>query len=354
MELTVLHLLLILIGVIVISTIGYQFVSNINEPFYVVEATPTCPKGTKFAGSSGTCMDSTNPSLKTASAPICPAGSNLNPETNKCKIGAPALPDQYWLPLAERKKSTTATTPAKPATTATATTAAPVPAKPAITSPTCYDPNGNIISLTSLLGLSGAPPPGNAALSTGSSQTALPTCPAGQVYDFVQQLCVPIASTKPICPAGQILDMAQGLCITNIPAIPAFSSTQNIASSKAADSAILQNVEQIVRNELLSQKGMTTGAQMAFLGENKKQGKDYDDTENSENNKNSDNSPSSHQGKEYKRDCAKNMGTRNSANERNMGTRDSASERNTGTRNVPDMSEYIRKDSIPCWGCNVE
>ena len=199
------------------------------------------------------------------------------------------------------------------------------------------------------MGLSGAPPPGNAVLSTGSIQTALPTCPAGQVYDFVQQLCVPIASTKPICPAGQILDMAQGLCITNIPAIPAFSSTQNIASGKAADSTILQNVQQIVRNELLSQKGMTTGAQMAFLGEKKR-----DDYANSKNSENSENSPSNYQGKEYKRDCAKNMGTRNSANERYTGTRNSANERYTGTRNNPDMSEYIRKDSIPCWGCNVE
>jgi hypothetical protein len=149
--------------------------------------------------------------------------------------------------------------------------------------------------------------------------------------------------------------MAQGLCITNIPAIPAFSSTQNIASSKAADSTILQNVQQIVRNELLSQKGMTTGAQMAFLGEKKRD--DYDNSKNSKNSKNSENSensPSNYQGKEYKRDCAKNMGTRNSPNERNMGTRNSANERNMETRNVPDMNEYIRKDSIPCWGCNVE
>jgi hypothetical protein len=129
--------------------------------------------------------------------------------------------------------------------------------------------------------------------------------------------------------------MTQGLCITNSPTIPSFSSTQNIASSKASDSTILQYIDQIVRNEILRQKGMTTGAQMAFLGEKKSN--------------DSENSASNYQGKEYKRDCAKNTGTRNSANERNMETETSAD-----VPDVPDMSKYVRKDSIPCWGCNIE
>ena len=304
-HLTVLHLLLIVIGVITVSTIGYRYVSNINEPFYV-DTTPTCPLGKKFAVSSGTCMDSTNPSLQTASAPICPAGSNLNPATGKCVTGAPALPDQYWLP-AEQRKSTTTTT-ATPATTATTATTA---LKTATTAPTCYDPSGNVVSLTSLVGLSGAPSSsGNATV-----QNTIPTCPTGQTYNTVQQMCV---STTPTCPEGQTFDTTQGLCVGNI---PAFSSTQSIASNKVSDSTLLQNIQEIVRNELLSQSGMTTGSQLAFLGQKNKRNRDEEDD--------SENSPANHQGREFARDCPKNT-------------------------SVPDMSKYVRKDSIPCWGCNLE
>lgn len=285
-HLTVLHLLLIVIGVIMVSTIGYRVVSNINEPFYV-DTTPTCPPGKKFAVSSGTCMDSTNPSFQTASAPICPAGSNYSLEVSKCVTGAPALPDQYWLPP-EQRKSTTATT--------------------ATTAPTCYDPNGNVVSLTSLVGLSGAP----SSSGSATAQTTIPTCPAGQTYNTVQQMCV---STTPTCPEGQTFDKTQGLCVSNV---PAFSTTQSIASNKVSDSTLLQNIQQIVHNELLSQSGMTTGSQLAFLGQKNKQNGDLDEE-----------SPSDYQGKEFARDCPKKS-------------------------SVPDMSKYVRKDSIPCWGCNLE
>ena len=327
MELTVLHLLLILIGISIVCTIGYQFVSNVDEAFVATNTTkPTCPKGLTFAAGMGACYDPTN-KIKTVSAAICPAGSNFVPGQNLCVKGASPPPPNYWIQgkaPAPAKPAPAKPVAAKPATAATAVTG----------SPTCYDPNGNVVSLTSLVGLSGASPSGNTALSTG--KTALPTCPAGQVYDFVQQLCVPTTSTKPICPTGQILDMTQGLCITNIPAIPSFSSTQSIASSKASDSTILQNIDKIVRNELLSQKGMTTGAQMAFLGEKKRKNRrntedEYEEEviEEEDTSNDSNDSPSNYQGKEFTRDCPKNRGK-------------------------PDMSEYVRKDSIPCWGCNIE
>ena len=79
---------------------------------------------------------------------------------------------------------------------------------------------------------------------------------------------------------------------------------------------------------------------MAFLGENKKKRQEEEEEEGQEEEEvdegqeDSNNSPSNHQGHEFKRDCAKNTGTRNSCR-------------------VPDMSKYIRKDSIPCWGCTL-
>jgi hypothetical protein len=63
---------------------------------------------------------------------------------------------------------------------------------------------------------------------------------------------------------------------------------------------------------------------MAFLGQ--KAGSDTGDEEYEEDDSSS---PSNYQGREYNKDSPKNTGK-------------------------PDMSKYIRKDSIPCWGCNVE
>jgi hypothetical protein len=115
------------------------------------------------------------------------------------------------------------------------------------------------------------------------------------------------------------------------------SDIQGLAALKANDANTLQGIQKIVHNELLSQKGMTTGAQMAFLGQKKDRRRDRRhrrEEEEEEDEEEEDDSPSNHQGTEFKRDCGKNTGTRNSAS-------------------VPDMSKYIRKDSIPCWGCTL-
>ena len=312
MKLTVLHLLLILIGVIVISTIGYRFVSNMNEPFYV-DTTPTCPKGQTFAISSGTCMDSTNPSFKTASAPICPTGSNFNPETSTCKIGAPALPDQYWLPPAERRNST-APAPVNQSCVPTTSTDAPVSSTSdtASASGSVMDACGNNVSMTSLLGLAGAPPTDNGSMSP-----------------FLQNV-QDVVHSEFSGHANSDIDNPH----SSIPITP-ISDMQGIASNKLNDANALQGIQKIIHNELLSQKGMTTGAQMAFLGEKgKKKARQEEEEEEEEETDDSNNSPSNHQGHEFKRDCAKNTGTRNSCR-------------------VPDMSKYIRKDSIPCWGCTL-
>jgi hypothetical protein len=269
-HLTVLHLLLIVIGVIMVSTIGYQVVSNVNEPFYV-DTIPTCPTGKEFRASCGCCIDPKG--VAPTSAAICPAGSNFSPPTGKCVSGAPAPPSNYWVQGGSPATATTAQT-----------------------------------SLTNLVGLSGAP----SSSGSATAQATIPTCPAGQTYNTVQQMCV---STTPTCPEGQTFDKTQGLCVTNI---PAFSTTETIASNKASDSTLLKNIQQIVHNELLSQSGMTTGSQLAFLGQKNKQNGDLDEE-----------SPSDYQGKEFARDCPKNT-------------------------SVPDMSKYVRKDSIPCWGCNLE
>ena len=297
MELKVIHLLLLLIGVIVISTIGYRFVSNMNEPFYV-DTTPTCPKGATFAMGSGTCYNSAN---NTVSGAICPAGSNLDPPTGKCVSGAPALRPNYWIQGG-------APAPGNQSSVPTTSTDASVSSTPdtASASGSVTDACGNNVSMTSLLGLAGAPPTDNGSMSPFLQN----------VQDVVHSEFSGHANNDPSNPHS------------SIPITP-ISDMQGIASNKLNDANALQGIQKIIHNELLSQKGMTTGAQMAFLGQKKPQREEEEDEEEESNN-----SPSNHQGTEFKRDCGKNTGTRNSAN-------------------VPDMSKYIRKDSIPCWGCTL-
>jgi hypothetical protein len=251
MELTVLHLLLILIGVIIASIVGYRLVSNNNEPFYD-NTTSTKPSPT-------------NPS------PTNPSPTNPSHAADSC---------------------------------------------------------GNDVSLTGLLGLSGANVP--TTLSSGTVINNVPICPEGQSYDINQGICIGIS--LPTCPTGQTFDQTKGICISNN--IIPLSPIQSLAASKACDSNLLQNIQEIVHNELISQNGMTTGTQMAFLGQ------DSSNTINGKNNKNNknndddeDSTPANYQGKEYRRDCPKNT--------------------NMGHTEAPDMSQYIRKDSIPCWGCNI-
>ena len=156
------------------------------------------------------------------------------------------------------------------------------------------DACGQLVSITSLLGLAGAPPTDNGSMSP-----------------YLQNVQNMVHS--------EFLNHA--LNIPDAPIVP-ISETQGLASLKYSDANALQGIQKIIHNELLSQKGMTTGAQMAFLGQKTKS--DTADEDNEE-----DSSVSNYQGREYTKDCPKNSGK-------------------------SDMSKYIRKDSIPCWGCNVE
>ena len=187
------------------------------------------------------------------------------------------------------------------------------------------DISNSSVSMNNLLGLSGAPPTDN-----GSMAPYLPT-----IENVIRGEFVNHALNIPDTPVPTV---ASPLPTVASP-VPPISNTQQIASLKASDANALQTIQKVVHNELLSQKGMTTGAQMAFLGEKKRKNRrntedeyeeediEEEDTSNDSNDSNS--SPSNYQGKEFTRDCPKNKGK-------------------------PDMSQYIRKDSIPCWGCRVE
>ena len=82
------------------------------------------------------------------------------------------------------------------------------------------------------------------------------------------------------------------------------SEETSTAKEKNRQAKFLQDFQSIVHNELLNEQGMTTANSQDYLREKK--------------------------------------------------DRQSANSKPNQKKGCPDMSEYIRKDSIPCWGCNLE
>lgn len=94
--------------------------------------------------------------------------------------------------------------------------------------------------------------------------------------------------------------------------LPDDASDEHKKAHETLLAAILQrDIDEKIHHELLENMGKTTGNQMY-----------YDDGDDCD-----DDSPSTMQGKEHGKSCYK--------------------------RPI-DMNEYIRKDSIPCWGCTLE
>jgi hypothetical protein len=98
------------------------------------------------------------------------------------------------------------------------------------------------------------------------------------------------------------------------------SSATDTANELQKRNSLLEDIQKAVRNELLSSRNTTP----ILPG----------DCDNS--------TTSMSQGQEYEDNCYK-------------GTVSRCPKNPDGTcPPIPDMSNYIKKDSIPCWGCNID
>ena len=102
---------------------------------------------------------------------------------------------------------------------------------------------------------------------------------------------------------------------TDIKPEVSLSSTGYDAMSLQQKADFLKDIQKVVRNEILANR-LTTPLVNGKL-------RDSETT-------------ATIQGKEYENGCCKN------------------SENGEGCPAIPDMSKYIRKDAIPCWGCNID
>lgn len=123
-------------------------------------------------------------------------------------------------------------------------------------------------------------------------------------------------------PAGKVLDTSVIPKRTDVVPEVSLSGSGYDAMALQQRADLLKDIQKVVKNEIIASRNTTP-----LLG--KKQS-DKDDTD------------STAQGKEYEESCHKDTEYRCPKNP------------NGTCPPIPDMSDYIKKDAIPCWGCNID
>lgn len=99
------------------------------------------------------------------------------------------------------------------------------------------------------------------------------------------------------------------------------------AMTKNQRSSLLRDIQKVVRNELISKRALQPVTQSATDQGNQEENCDRQET------------TSTAQGKDYKKNSLKSEDTCSG---------------DSSCSPLTDMSKYIRKDQIPCWGCNID
>ena len=101
---------------------------------------------------------------------------------------------------------------------------------------------------------------------------------------------------------------------------------------------LLKDIQKIVKNEVLAHRSTTP----IISGETEKPRKSENISGETEKPRKSSDTDSTAQGKEYEESCYK-------------GTEYRCPKNPDGScPPVPDMTQYIKKDAIPCWGCSLD
>ena len=143
-------------------------------------------------------------------------------------------------------------------------------------------------------------------------------------------------------PQGMAQDMAQGMPSTQV----GLTDTGYAAMSLQQRSNLLNSIQQVVKNELLANRAtepISSDNSSQSMTLSTAQGYEYDaaNDDSSQNNCNS---------------CGASCGSQSNCSScgDSCDASDSMSHRKHKHRKMPDMSQYIRKDSIPCAGCTLD
>ena len=151
----------------------------------------------------------------------------------------------------------------------------------------------------------------------------------------------PATAPVPASPSTPVIPSVPSVVPQNIPIVPEnkISPTGQDASSLQKQMDLFGAIQKIVRNELLawrSTKPLLPGETEHTTTEDDKSNGKSKKTQKQED------TVATAQGKEYENSCYK-------------GTEYRCPKNPDGScPPIPDMSEYIRKDKIPCWGCSLD
>lgn len=126
---------------------------------------------------------------------------------------------------------------------------------------------------------------------------------------------------------------------SDVPTVVPVTSTAYDAISLKQRSDMLKDIQSLVRNELLAAR------QLERLKEKKKEVEEEWEEEEEGQESRWNNSQADLQGMDFNRRCNK---TSNEEEYRCPKNPDGS------CPPVPDLSNYIRKDKIPCWGCSID
>lgn len=201
---------------------------------------------------------------------------------------------------------------------------------------------GASVVLSSQEGFYATAPPASPAKPAAPASPAAPLMPDTPLMPVASLAPSPalIPATKTFRPASAPLAPAMGaapadLTSPSAPSVVPLSEMGYEAMSLKQRSNLLKDIQKMVRNELLSSRQLEKPDQMKDEDEETLDGA----------------CPSARQGKEYKRRCP-------------QGDAEADADADAEYRcpknpdgscpPVPDLSDYVRKDSIPCWGCSLK
>lgn len=162
------------------------------------------------------------------------------------------------------------------------------------------------------------------------------------------QLAEPPASDIPLIQAPLLEEAFQGSASSSAssssssPSSPSVVSVSDIAydaMTAKQKSDLIRDIQRTIRHELLSARQL-----------------EHPEYEQEQEQEERAGSASVHQGRDYTRRCENNNGEGGEGEGEGEGEEQYRCPKNPdgSCPPVPDMSKYIRKDQIPCWGCSVD
>ena len=134
------------------------------------------------------------------------------------------------------------------------------------------------------------------------------------------------ATTAPVHPIVPVHPPAAGPMSTSV----TVSDQGFEAMEKNQRAALLRDIQKVIRNELISNRATQHV---------KKGGDSEEDCDDDEEEEDKGESDATHQGRDYKKNSHK---------------KEDECSVNGKCDPLVDMTKFIRKDQIPCWGCNID